>query len=96
MACVGNWRVTRNRQEAACLSVISVLCCVIILGVRVDCDQCTFVPIDKRSPSLNKAGFHCLSYVIIHYTLYVRERTSVVTRPLTRRRHASVANILVL
>ncbi|KRZ84095.1 hypothetical protein T08_16108, partial [Trichinella sp. T8] len=58
-------RVTRNRQEAACLSVISVLCCVIILGVRVDCDQCTFVPIDKRSPSLNKAGFHCLSYVVI-------------------------------
>ncbi|KRY09414.1 hypothetical protein T12_4199, partial [Trichinella patagoniensis] len=44
--------------------VISVLCCVIILGVRVDCDQCTFVPIDKRSPSLNKAGFHCLSYVV--------------------------------
>ncbi|KRY46962.1 hypothetical protein T03_1398 [Trichinella britovi] len=61
----GSVRVTRNRQEAACLSVISVLCCVIILGVRVDCDQCTFVSIDKRSPSLNKAGFHCLSYVVI-------------------------------
>ncbi|KRX88177.1 hypothetical protein T4E_5279 [Trichinella pseudospiralis] len=36
-----------------------VLLCVIVLCARVEFDQCTFMFIDKRSLSLNKAGFHC-------------------------------------
>ncbi|XP_003375682.1 hypothetical protein Tsp_09261 [Trichinella spiralis] len=64
------------------------------VGVRVRgvFDQCTFMFIDNRSPSLNKANFHC--FVLRCY--HVRERTSVVSRPLTGRQHGSVANILVL
>ncbi|KRZ00625.1 hypothetical protein T11_2358 [Trichinella zimbabwensis] len=65
--------VTTKRQEVACLSVICVLFCVIVLSVRVEFDHCTFVSIDKRSPSLNKAGFHC--FVLRFYT-FVNERRS--------------------
>ncbi|KRY11617.1 hypothetical protein T12_3775 [Trichinella patagoniensis] len=46
-------------------------------------DHCTFVFIANRSSSLNKAGFHCL--VLRCYT-FADER----------RRHGSVANILVV
>ncbi|KRZ66509.1 hypothetical protein T10_10658, partial [Trichinella papuae] len=49
------------------------LFCVIVLSVRVEFVQCTFVFVDKRSLSLNKAGFHCFVQL---FDTFVYEQSS--------------------
>ncbi|KRZ00290.1 hypothetical protein T11_4656, partial [Trichinella zimbabwensis] len=49
------------------------LFCVIVLRVRVEFVQCTFVFVDKRSLSLNKAGFHCF---VLLFDTFVYEQSS--------------------
>ncbi|KRZ18681.1 hypothetical protein T11_2825 [Trichinella zimbabwensis] len=66
--------VSHEEPSRSCVFVSDcVLFCVIVLSVRVEFDQCTFVLIDKRLPSLNKATFHC--FVVRFYT-FVNERRS--------------------
>ncbi|KRZ83722.1 hypothetical protein T08_10456 [Trichinella sp. T8] len=70
------WRTLECDEEESgrCVFVtVSVLCCVIVLCVRVVFDLCTTVFIDNRSPSLNNAGFHCF---VLHCYTFVNERRS--------------------
>ncbi|KRX35344.1 hypothetical protein T05_15831 [Trichinella murrelli] len=57
-------------------SAISLLCCVIVVGVCVVLSLCSFVSIDKCSLSWNKTGVRCF----LSYLFHVRERTWVVLR----------------